>query len=118
MDQPLHKGMQRLVRDLNLIYGDTAALWEVDSHHSGFQWIDANNAAQNIVSFIRRSPTTGRELVCVGNFSPIVRENYRLGLPRAGEYRMLLNSDNDVYGGSGAGVVLSITAESSPLHGQ
>jgi 1,4-alpha-glucan branching enzyme len=118
LDQPLHKGVQRLVRDLNLIYGDTAALWEVDSHHSGFQWIDANNAAENVVSFIRRSPATGRELVCVGNFSPIVRKRHRLGLPRAGEYRLLLNTDNEVYGGGGVGVVQSITANPSPIHGQ
>ncbi len=118
LDQPLHKGMQRLVRDLNLIYGDTAALWEVDSHHSGFQWIDANNAAENVVSFIRRSPATGRELVCIGNFSPLVRHNHRLGLPRPGEYRLLVNTDNKVYGGGGISLAQSITAGSSQIHGQ
>ena len=118
LEQPLHEGVRRLVRDLNTIYRDDAALWEADGQPEGFQWIDANNAAENIVSFIRRSPSTGRELVCIGNFSPVTREHQRIGLPRAGEYRMLLNSDNEVYGGSGAGVLRSINAEEHPFQGQ
>jgi 1,4-alpha-glucan branching enzyme len=118
LEQPLHEGVRRLVRDLNAIYRDQAALWEVDGQPEGFQWIDANNAAENIVSFIRRSPLASRELICIGNFSPVVRESHRLGLPRAGEYRLLLNSDNEVYGGSGKGILASITAEEYPFQGQ
>ena len=118
LEELLHEGVRRLVRDLNRIYCYEPALWEADGEPAGFQWIDANNASENIVSFIRRSPSTGRELVCAGNFSPIVRENHRLGLPVAGEYRLILNSDNEVYGGAGVGMVQTVTAESMPFHDQ
>ncbi|HUE84027.1 MAG TPA: 1,4-alpha-glucan branching protein GlgB [Pyrinomonadaceae bacterium] len=118
VEQPYHRGIHGLIRDLNLIYATNNALWEVDGEPAGFQWIDADNTQENIVSFIRRSPDTGKELVCVGNFSPVVRENHRLGLPRPGEYRMLLNTDNEVYDGGHVGMVDSITAEQHPCHGQ
>ncbi len=118
LNQPLHAGVNALIRDLNRIYDTAAALWEVDSDPAGFQWIDADNAAENIVSFIRRSPSTGSEIVCVGNFSPVLRREHRLGLPRAGEYRLLLNSDDEKYAGSGVEVPATITAEERPHHGQ
>jgi 1,4-alpha-glucan branching enzyme len=116
--KPLHEGVRTLVRDLNRIYGHEPALWEADSEIAGFQWIEVDNAAENVVSFIRRSPATGREFVCVGNFSPIVRKNHRVGLPRAGVYRLLLNTDAVDYGGGGTDVAQSITAEASPIQGQ
>jgi 1,4-alpha-glucan branching enzyme len=106
-----------LVRDLNRVYTANSSLWEVDSEPAGFQWIDANNAWENIVSFIRRSPKTGHEFVCVGNFSPVVREHHRLGLPKKGEYRLMINSDLEIYGGSGVVVPTSITAEEIPVRG-
>jgi 1,4-alpha-glucan branching enzyme len=106
------------VSDLNRIYTNENALWEADGEPAGFQWIDANNASENIASFIRRSPSTGRELICVGNFSPVVRENHRLGLPRPGEYRLLLNTDAEAYGGSGVEIAGSVEAEENPIHGQ
>jgi 1,4-alpha-glucan branching enzyme len=93
-------------------------LWEADGGPEGFQWIDANNASENIVSFIRRSPSTGRELVCVCNFSPLLRENHQLGLPRPGQYRLLLNTDDELYGGSGMEIPNLVDAEENPLHGQ
>ena len=85
---------------------------------AGFQWIDANNAAENIVSFIRRSPSTGRELICVGNFSPVLRENHQLGLPRKGTYRLLVNTDEELYGGSGVKLPKTTKAVEEPIHGQ
>ena len=130
LEDPAHRGLQNLISDLNQIYQKKNSLWEVDGEPEGFQWIDANNAAENIVSFIRRSPSadrspatgrspsTGRELICVGNFAPVLRENHRLGLPRAGTYRLLANTDAEVYGGSGVKVPKSIKAEASPIHGQ
>jgi 1,4-alpha-glucan branching enzyme len=118
LEDPSHKGIQNLVSDLNRIYTSENALWEADGEPAGFQWIDASNASENIASFIRRSPSTGRELVCVGNFSPVLRENHRLGLPRPGEYRLLLNTDAEVYGGSGVEIAGSIEAEEIPIHGQ
>jgi len=113
-----HKGVQNLISDLNRIYQKKNPLWEVDGEPEGFQWIDANNAQENIVSFIRRSPSTGRELICVGNFAPVLRENHQLGLPRKGTYRLLANTDAEVYGGSGVEIPKSIKAEEKPIHGQ
>jgi 1,4-alpha-glucan branching enzyme len=118
LKQPLHDGVHRLVSDLNRIYGNEPSLWEADSEAIGFQWIEVDNAAENVVSFVRRSPATGREFVCVGNFSPVARKNHRVGLPRAGEYRLLLNTDAVDYAGGGAEVAQAITAESTPIHGQ
>lgn len=115
---PFHLGVQRLIRDLNRVYYAENSLWESDSEPAGFQWIDADNANENIVSFIRRSPATGKELVSVGNFSPVVREGHRLGLPRAGEYRLIINTDLEIYGGSGVHTSNLLTAEEVPRHGQ
>jgi 1,4-alpha-glucan branching enzyme len=117
LDVRFHSGVQRLVRDLNTYYNGAECLWSIDTEPSGFQWIDADNAAENIVSFIRRS-SDGRELICVGNFSPIVRVGHQLGLPREGEYRLILNTDAGLYGGSNLDVGQSLTAEKIPYKGQ
>jgi 1,4-alpha-glucan branching enzyme len=118
LEEPMHKGLQDLIRDLNKVYQKKNALWEVDGEPKGFQWIDANNASENIVSFIRRSPSTGRELICVGNFAPVLRENHQLGLPRKGTYRLIANTDDELYGGGGVKVPKSTKAEEKPIHGQ
>ncbi len=118
LEDDLHSGVQRLVRDLNRTYAKNNSLWEVDGDPSGFQWIDADNALENIVSFIRRSPETGKELVCVGNFSPILREKHQLGLPRAGEYKLLVNTDSKTYAGGDTELPESVFAEETPSHGQ
>jgi 1,4-alpha-glucan branching enzyme len=124
LEDPAHKGIQSLVRELNRIYRKKNALWEVDGEPEGFEWIDANNAAENVVSFIRRSRSTNggsspdRELICVGNFAPVLRENHQLGLPRKGTYRLIANTDAEVYGGGGVKLPKSIKAEEKPIHGQ
>jgi len=117
LEKPTHAGVQALVQNLNKLYLKLPALWEADGEPAGFQWIDADNASENIVSFIRRSPATGRELVCVANFSPLVREGHRLGLPRAGKYKQILNTDSEDYCGGGFGVVKSLKAEKLPAQG-
>ena len=117
-EDPAHQGIQSLIGDLNRIYQENNSLWEADGEPAGFQWIDANNASENIVSFIRRSPATGRELICVGNLAPVLREGHRLGLPRKGTYRLILNTDAKVYGGGGVKLPTSIKAEEDPIHGQ
>jgi 1,4-alpha-glucan branching enzyme len=117
LENEAHRGIQTLIRDLNRIYRDKNSLWEADGEPAGFQWIDANNASENIVSFIRRSPSTGKELICVGNFSPVLRENHRLGLPRNGRYRLIVNTDSEEFGGSGTATANSIKAEENPIHG-
>ncbi|MGH9874379.1 MAG: 1,4-alpha-glucan branching protein GlgB [Pyrinomonadaceae bacterium] len=118
LEDPAHKGVQNLISDLNRIYQKRSSLWEVDGEPEGFQWIDANNAAENIVSFIRRSASTSRELICVGNFAPVLRENHQLGLPRPGTYRLIANTDDEIYGGSGVKLPKSIKAKEEPIHGQ
>ncbi|HEV7798206.1 MAG TPA: 1,4-alpha-glucan branching protein GlgB [Pyrinomonadaceae bacterium] len=123
LEHPAHQGVQNLIRDLNRIYQKKSSLWEADSEPAGFQWIDANNASENIISFIRKplstgSPSTGRELICVGNFAPVLRENHQLGLPRKGTYRLIANTDAEIYGGSGVEMPKSIKAEAKPIHGQ
>jgi 1,4-alpha-glucan branching enzyme len=118
LETPTHEGVQRLIGDLNAVYRKRKALWQVDGEPEGFQWIDANNAAENIVSFIRRARDNARELICVGNFAPVLRENHQLGLPRKGTYRLIVNTDAEGYGGSGVNVAASVKAKPEPLHGQ
>ena len=112
-----HRGVQNLVRDLNHIYRGEPALWESDHDPSGFQWIDANNADENVIAFIRVSPSTGRRIVCVCNFSPVVRTRYRLGVPAPGLYREILNTDSTLYGGSNQGNASAVMAQPMPSHG-
>ena len=102
LDDSLHGGVQKLIRDLNRIYGPESALWEADSDPAGFEWIDVDNAFENIVSFIRRSPDTGRDLICVCNFSAVPRKDYRVELLSKGDYDIILNTDGEIYGGNNA----------------
>ncbi|MBM9537607.1 1,4-alpha-glucan branching protein GlgB [Desulfobulbus alkaliphilus] len=98
---PRHQGLQRFVRDLNLVYRSEPSLYEADFDWSGFSWIDANDTDNSVLSFIRRGKTPDDLLIIVCNFTPIVRQEYRIGVPRAGSYRELINSDLEIYGGSG-----------------
>ena len=117
LEQPIHKGVQLLIEDLNKLYAKHPALFEADSDPSGFSWIEVDNAVENIVAFRRTAPSTGKEIICVSNFSPVIREKHRIGLPRKGTYKQLLNTDNEKYCGGGFGVVKSIRAEKTPWHG-
>jgi 1,4-alpha-glucan branching enzyme len=113
-----HRGLSALVRDLNRAYRAEPALWEADYEPQGFQWIDCSDADANVISFARAAPSSGRRLVCVGNFSPVVRRGYRVGLPLAGGWREVINTDALVYGGSNVGNMGRIEAEARPWHGQ
>ncbi len=117
LESPVHQGVQLLVQDLNKLYRKHGGLWEADAEASGFQWIEVDNAAENVLAFRRVSPSNDKEIICVANFSPVVREGHRLGLPRAGTYKQLLNTDHEKYCGGGFGVVKSIKAEKAPSHG-
>jgi 1,4-alpha-glucan branching enzyme len=122
LDNADHRGVQSLVRDLNRVYRETPALWQVDNDGSGFAWIDANDSTNNVFSFVRRGADVagrpGSELVCVTNFSAVPHESYRVGMPAAGEWVEVLNTDADVYAGSGVGNLGSVTAVDEPWHGQ
>jgi 1,4-alpha-glucan branching enzyme len=111
-----HSGLQRLVGDLNHTYRDTPALWHRDHEPEGFQWIDASNADANLLSFIRYADD-GTPLACIVNLSPVPRDDQRFGLPRAGNWRELLNTDAGVYGGGNLGNMGAIVAEHHPWHG-
>jgi 1,4-alpha-glucan branching enzyme len=118
LERPEHAGVQRLVRDLNRRYRDEPALWEVDTEPAGFTWLEANDADANVLAFLRHSADGRRVLACAGNFSPVPREGYRVGLPRPGAWREIVNSDAADYGGSGMGNLGAVTAEDVPWHGQ
>jgi 1,4-alpha-glucan branching enzyme len=113
-----HSGVQQLVRDLNAAYRAEPALWEVDFEPAGFRWLEPNDATANVLAFQRCSADGRRVLVCACNLSPVPRPAYRLGLPRAGEWRELLNTDSQYYGGSGVGSMGTVTAEPRPWHEQ
>ncbi len=105
-----HQGVRRLARDLNHLYRAEPALWELDHQHSGFEWIDFHDVESSIVTFLRRSKS-GEPLIWVFNFTPVVRSDYRVGVPDPGFYRELLNTDAALYGGSEAGNVGGAMAE-------
>ena len=117
LDDPSHAGVRACVRDLNAAYRAEPALWEVDFTPEGFVWLVSDARDENVIAFARISPA-GRLLVCVANFSPVVREGWRLPLPSGGTWREVLNTDSRFYAGSDAGNGAGIDAEPSPLHGQ
>jgi 1,4-alpha-glucan branching enzyme len=111
-----HRGLLQLVGDLNRAYRDLPALWERDHDPQGFRWVDANNADANLLSFVRYA-ADDTPLVCVVNMSPIPRDDQRFGMPQAGRWRELMNTDADAYGGGNLGNMGVITAEPTPWHG-
>ncbi len=117
-ETPWHAGLQQLVRDLNRVYQATPALWEVDFAPEGFEWIDANDSAHNTFSFIRWNKARTQPLVAITNFSGVPDENYRVGLPYAGRWREVLNSDAGYYSGSGVGNLGVVQAEQIEWHGR
>jgi 1,4-alpha-glucan branching enzyme len=118
LEQADHAGVQSLVRDLNRIYKEHPALWEVDFEPSGFQWLEANDAGANILAFARWSRDGEDVVVCALNLSPVPRDRYRLGMPRAGRWVETLNSDSTYYGGSDVGNLGGVEAEEHPWHDQ
>ena len=125
-----HAGIGSLLHDLNAVYRKYRALWELDDHPAGFTWIDADDTLASIASFVRfpKSPDGTEEacprrikkgtfVVFVGNFTPVVRYGYRIGVPRRCRYIEVLNTDAVVYGGSGVGNMGSVSCEEVPSHG-
>jgi 1,4-alpha-glucan branching enzyme len=112
-----HAGTQRWMRDLNRVYRDHPALHRLDFSHEGFEWIDGNDYENSVLTFIRW-PDEGRPVVVACNFTPVVRQGYRVGLPMAGAWREILNSDAPMYGGSGVGNMGRVEAHETPWHGR
>jgi 1,4-alpha-glucan branching enzyme len=117
LEDPAHAGVLRLVRDLNTVYKDTEALYSQDSDPAGFEWIDANDAPGNTLSFLRYG-ADGQVLACVANFAGTPHHGYRIGLPRGGRWRELINTDFEGYGGSGVGNLGGVDAVAESWHGQ
>jgi 1,4-alpha-glucan branching enzyme len=115
---PYHQGLQRLVKDLNRLYRSEAALHQVDFEPAGFSWIDPNDADQSVASFLRRARDGQDCVLFVFNFTPVPRGGYRLGVPREGFYRELLNTDAGLYGGSNVGNPHGAWAEPTAWQGQ
>ena len=114
-----HAGVQKLVADLNAAYRGDPALWSGDYTPDGFSWIDANDSDGNVVSFLRLAADgSGRVLACVANFAGQPHLNYRIGLPLAGRWREVVNTDAKVYGGSGVGNLGAVQAVAEPWHGR
>jgi 1,4-alpha-glucan branching enzyme len=113
-----HLGLQRWVRDLNTCYRAEPALHEVDFSPGGFEWVDCNDHARSVVSFLRRAREPDRDVLLVCNFTPVVRPGYRVGVPAGGRWIEILNSDATVYGGSGQGNLGGVEAEAVGVHGR
>jgi 1,4-alpha-glucan branching enzyme len=118
LEQAGHAGVLSLVRDLNRLYRAESALYELDFEPAGFRWLEPNDADGNVLAFARLPAGRARPVVCVCNLSPVPRERYRLGLPRGGRWRELLNTDSTFYGGSDVGNLGGIEADGPPWHEQ
>ncbi len=118
LEYPFHQGLQRWVRDLNTFLRGEPALHELDDDPAGFSWIDCNDSQQSVLSYIRRGKKTTDTVVCIGNFTPVPRHNYRLGVPEMGYWQEVLNSDAPIYGGSGQGNFGGKEATPLSVHGE
>jgi 1,4-alpha-glucan branching enzyme len=116
LDHADHAGVKQLVSDLNRIYRETPALWSQDANPAGFGWIDPNDATGNVLSFLRWG-SDGSVLACIANFAAIPHEGYRIGLPVAGQWEEVLNTDATVYSGGGVGNLGMIETEDIGWHG-
>ena len=112
-----HRGLQRWVQDLNHFYRSEPALYELDSKSEGFAWIDCHDAENSVLSMRRQGRAINDPLVIIGNFTPVVRHNYRVGVPHSGFWREVLNSDAEVYGGSQQGNMGGVEASPVAAHG-
>ena len=117
LGSPLHVALARWVRDLNTVYRGQPALYEQDFDPAGFAWVDCKDFQRSVVSFLRRGRNEDDLLLFVCNFTPVVRQNYRVGVPREGFWKEVLNSDAPLYGGSGQGNLGGLHAVPLPIHG-
>jgi 1,4-alpha-glucan branching enzyme len=117
LDNHEHAGLKRWVQDLNQTYQRERSLHEVDFHPAGFSWIDCNDNENSVVSMIRRAKDPQDFTVMAVNFTPVPRPLYRIGVPEAGWYRELLNSDGEIYGGTNMGNGGGVMAEGIADHG-
>ena len=118
LQDSMHLGVQRLIRDFNTLVRETPALHELDADPSGFEWIDTNDEDCSVISFARYGKDRREVVVAVTHFTPVVRPNYRIGVPEMGYYREVLNTDAEVYGGGNWGSEGGAAAEHHGIHGR
>ena len=117
LDDPGHRGIQSLVRDINHLYRSRAALHEKDDDPTGFSWVEVNDSAHSVFAFMRYAQTQEAQMLVACNFTPVPRTGYRLGVPQGGMWRECLNTDSTHYAGSGVGNLGAVVAEAVPAHG-
>jgi 1,4-alpha-glucan branching enzyme len=117
LDQPTHRGLWDLVAQLNALYREHPQLWALDNDPAGFEWLDGSDAAGNVIAFLRKD-RDGSPIAVLLNFSGAPHEGYRVGLPLAGEWEELLNTDAETFGGSGVGNLGQVTAAEEPWMGR
>jgi 1,4-alpha-glucan branching enzyme len=117
LQAPNHQGVQRFVQDLNQVYHNEPALYEDDFEWTGFTWIDANDSNNSVFSFIRKAKSTDEFIVVISSFTPVVRYDYRIGVPVPGYYREILNSDSEYYWGSNVGNASGRHTDDVTMHG-
>jgi len=118
LERPAHQGVSNWVRDLNGCYRNEPALHEVDFSDEGFEWVDFRDADSSVIAFLRKGRNKRDTVLVVGNFTPVPRIGYRLGVPRGGFWKELLNSDAERYGGSGHGNLGGVEADPAASHGR
>lgn len=118
LDIHWHSGIQRLIKDLNKVYTTTPALYEKDCQQEGFTWLEHDNSEQSIYSFIRYGFDNSKPVVVICNFTPQCHQNYQVGVPVAGFYQELLNSDAEIYGGSNQGNLGGVKTSAGDCQGQ
>jgi 1,4-alpha-glucan branching enzyme len=118
LGDPMHLGVQRLVRDLNALYRTTPTLHEQDCEPEGFSWIDCSDSDQSVISFLRLARDGTGTVAVVCNFTPVARPHYRIGVPHSGFYQERLNSDAQAYGGANIGSEGGVEAMAEPMHGR
>jgi 1,4-alpha-glucan branching enzyme len=118
LQYPAHNGLQRLVQDAAGLYRCEPALYELDFDPAGFEWMDCNDSLHSVVSYLRRG-RSGQDIFLVAlNFTPVPHSAYRVGVPRGGDWKEVLNSDAEIYGGSGQGNLGGVEAVPSAFHGR
>jgi 1,4-alpha-glucan branching enzyme len=118
LEYPLHQGLQQWVADLNRLYRREPALYEKDFAPDGFDWIDCGDNEQSVIGLARHAESTDDVILIVCNFTPVPRNNYRVGVPRKGVWEEVLNSDAKEYGGSGQGNLGGVETRPIPFHGR
>ncbi|CAN5647799.1 1,4-alpha-glucan branching protein GlgB [soil metagenome] len=118
LDNPLNHGLQAWMKDLNKVYKEEVALYELDKDGNGFEWIDCTDYEQSIFTYMRNARDPKNNLVITCNFTPVPRHNYMIGVPHGGYWKEVLNSDASAYGGSGQGNLGGIDASPVSFHGR